>query len=42
MQLYLESLRDNLAKAAGAATAGGLVTLAALVTGLLAKHFGIF
>lgn len=42
MQLYLESLRDNLAKAAGAAAAGGLVTLAALVTGLLAKHFGIF
>jgi hypothetical protein len=42
MKLYLESLRDNLAKAAGAATAGGLVTLVALVGGLLAKHFGIF
>jgi hypothetical protein len=41
MKLYMESLRDNLAKAAGAATAGGLVTLAALVAGLLAKHFGI-
>jgi hypothetical protein len=42
MQLYLESLRDNLAKAAGAATAGGVVALVALVSGLLAKHFGIF
>jgi hypothetical protein len=42
MKLYLESLRDNLAKAAGAGTAGALVTLAALVGGLLAKHFGIF
>lgn len=42
MKLYLESLRDNLAKAAGVATAGGLVTLAALVGGLLAKHFGLF
>ena len=41
MKLYLESLRDNLAKAAGAATAGGLVTLAALVGSLIAKHFGI-
>lgn len=41
IKLYLESLRDNLAKAAGAATAGGLVTLAALVGGLLAKHFGL-
>jgi hypothetical protein len=38
MKMYLESLRDNLAKAAGAATAG----LVALVGGLLAKHFGIF
>jgi hypothetical protein len=42
MKLYLESLRDNLAKAAGAATAGGVVALVALVSGLLAKHFGIF
>lgn len=42
MKLYMESLRDNLAKAAGAATAGGLVTLAALVAGLIAKHFGVF
>jgi hypothetical protein len=42
MKLYMESLRDNLAKAAGAATAGGLVTLAALVGGLIAKHFGVF
>jgi hypothetical protein len=39
MKLYLESLRDNLAKAAGAATAGGMV---ALVGGLLAKYFGLF
>ncbi len=42
MQLYLESLRDNLAKTAGAATAGGVVALVALVGSLLAKHFGIF
>lgn len=42
MKLYLESLRDNLAKAAGAATAGGAVALAALVGSLIAKHFGIF
>lgn len=42
MKLYLESLRDSIAKAAGAATAGGAVTLAALVGGLIAKHFGIF
>jgi hypothetical protein len=42
MQLYLESLRDNLAKAAGAATAGGAVGLVALVGGILAKHFGMF
>jgi hypothetical protein len=42
MKLYLESLRDNLAKAAGAATAGGAVALAALVGGLIIKHFGIF
>jgi hypothetical protein len=42
MKIYLESLRDNLAKAAGAATAGGAVSLVALVGGLLAKHFGLF
>ena len=39
IKLYLESLRDNLAKAAGAATAGGLF---ALVAGLLAKYFHVF
>lgn len=42
MKIYLESLRDNLAKAAGAATVGGAVTLAAVVSGILAKHFGMF
>lgn len=42
MKLYLESLRDNFAKAAGAATVGGAVTLAALVGSVLAKHFGMF
>lgn len=42
VKLYLESLRDSLAKAAGTATAGGLVALVAAVGGLLAKHFGIF
>ena len=42
MKIYLESLRDNIAKAAGAATVGGAVTLAALVGGILAKHFGMF
>jgi hypothetical protein len=42
MKIYLESLRDNLAKAAGAATAAGAVTLVALVGGLLVKHFGMF
>jgi hypothetical protein len=42
MKIYLESLRDNLAKAAGAATAGGAVGLVALVGGILAKHFGIY
>jgi hypothetical protein len=41
MKLYLESLRDNLAKAAGAATVGGALTLIGLVAGLLAKYFGI-
>jgi hypothetical protein len=39
MKLYLESLRDNLAKAAGAGTAAALV---ALVGGILAKYFGVF
>ncbi len=42
MKIYLESLRDNLAKAAGAATAGGAVGLVALVGGIIAKHFGMF
>jgi hypothetical protein len=42
MKLYLESLRDNLAKAAGAATVGGGGALLALVGGLLAKHFEYF
>jgi hypothetical protein len=42
MKMYLESLRDNLAKAAGAATVGGVVGLLALVGGLLGKHFGLF
>jgi hypothetical protein len=42
MKIYLESLRDNLAKAAGAATVGGGGALLALVGGLLAKHFGMF
>jgi hypothetical protein len=37
MKLYLESLRDNLAKAAGAGTAAALV---AAVAGILAKFFG--
>jgi hypothetical protein len=41
MKLYLESLRDNLAKASGAATAGGVVALVALIGGLIAKHFGV-
>lgn len=39
MKLYLESLRDNLAKAAGAGTAAALV---AAVGGILAKYFGLF
>ena len=39
MKLYLESLRDNLAKAAGAATAGGMV---ALIAGVIAKYFHVF
>jgi hypothetical protein len=39
MKMYLESLRDNLAKAAGAATAGGII---ALVAGLIAKYFHVF
>jgi hypothetical protein len=39
MVLYLESLRDNLAKAAGAGTAAALV---AAVGGILAKYFGVF
>jgi hypothetical protein len=38
MKLYLESLRDNLARAAGA----GTVALVAAVGGLLAKYFGVF
>jgi hypothetical protein len=42
MKLYLESLRDNFAKAAGAATVGGAVTLAALIGSVLVKHFGMF
>jgi hypothetical protein len=42
MKIYLESLRDNLAKAVGAATAGGAVGLVALIGGILAKHFGMF
>jgi hypothetical protein len=42
MKIYLESLRDNLAKAAGMATAGGAVTLVGLVGSLIAKHFGMF
>lgn len=37
IRLYLESLRDNLAKAAGA----GTVALIAAVGALLAKHFGV-
>jgi hypothetical protein len=41
MKLYLESLRDNLAKAAGAGTIGALVAAAAAVGGLLAKYFGV-
>lgn len=39
MVMYLESLRDNLAKAAGAGTAAAL---AAAVAGILAKYFGVF
>jgi hypothetical protein len=39
MKLYLESLRDNVAKALGAATAGGMV---ALIAGLIAKYFHVF
>lgn len=42
MKLYLESLRDNLAKAAGAGTAAAIITLVALVGGLLGKYFGVF
>jgi hypothetical protein len=37
MVLYLESLRDNLAKAAGV----GTVALLAAVGGILAKYFGV-
>jgi hypothetical protein len=32
LKLFMVSLRDNLAKAAGAATAGGVMTLVALVS----------
>jgi len=39
MAMYLESLRDNLAKAAGAGTVAALVTA---VGGILAKYFGVF
>jgi hypothetical protein len=42
MKLYLEILRDNLAKAAGAGTATALITAAAVIGGLLLKHFGAF
>lgn len=42
MKIYLESLRDNLAKAAGVATVGGAVTLVGLVGSLIARHFGMF
>ena len=38
MKLYLESLRDNLAKAAGAGTAAALATA---VAAILAKYFGV-
>jgi hypothetical protein len=38
LKLYFESLRDNLAKAAGAGTATALI---AAVGGLLAKYFGV-
>lgn len=38
MVLYLESLRDNLARTAGAWTAAALV---AVVGGILAKYFGV-
>lgn len=39
VKLFLTSLRDNLAKAAGAAAAGGLFGLGATVANLLARHF---
>jgi hypothetical protein len=42
MKIYLESLRDDLAKAAGSGTAAGIVALVTLVGGLLAKFFGVF
>jgi hypothetical protein len=38
LKISLESLRDNLAKAAGTAAAG----LVAAVTAILAKHFGLY
>ena len=42
LKLFVVSLRDNLAKAAGTATAAGLTGLITLVSGLLAKYFGMF
>ena len=38
MKLYLESLRDNLAKAAGTGTIAAIATIGAI----LAKYFGVF
>ncbi len=40
MKLYLESLRDNLAKAAGVGTVAALVTAVGAVGALIAKYFG--